>query len=242
MYELGYHSSYVLDEWFQYIISRACDKLIKSHLSRSGMFLDLVQFYIYFTTIKCTQQNGFYYTAFAWWQKHYQVLKCSLYKTYLIQWTLSSIQGIQLKADHKYLATWLATAWVTYHHFYCCYKVILCHLRLLIQSRCTCCVLHRWIVFCSPWIKVLQWNMLFIITKTVVFVPKYAIHCKTEDFWHRNLYTEGNVRASFEDGFRLFHFLWNQHYIHWRTNSEIEVFLLNKLEQLWHIFLRKNIK
>ena len=47
MSELGFCSSYVLNECFQYIIHQACDKLVKSHLSRSGIFLELVQSYIY---------------------------------------------------------------------------------------------------------------------------------------------------------------------------------------------------
>jgi len=43
----------VLDELFQYY--QACDKLLKSHLSRSSMFLDLVQsfIYIYYHNLMC---------------------------------------------------------------------------------------------------------------------------------------------------------------------------------------------
>jgi len=40
-----------------------------------------------------------------------------------------------------------------------------------------------------------------VVTKIVVIAPKCAIHCKTEDFCHRNLCKEGSVRASFEDVF-----------------------------------------
>jgi hypothetical protein len=189
--------------------------------------------YIYYHKLMYPE---FYNTAFTWWQKQNQVLKCSLYQIYFIQWTLSSIQGIQLRADHKYLATWLATAWVTDHHFYRCCKVILCQLNMLIQSGFTCFVRQRWIIFHSPWIYVLQWNRLFMITRIVVIVPRYVIHCKTEDFCYTNLRKEGSVRASFEDSFPLFHFFFKLTLQPLENKFWKRGFLLNKLEQLWCIF------
>jgi hypothetical protein len=54
-------NSCVLDECLQYIIHEACGKLVKSHLSRSGMFLDLTQSYIYYLNLIYPTEQVLYY-------------------------------------------------------------------------------------------------------------------------------------------------------------------------------------